>query len=91
MKKIWVHLAKNVRVLNQKIVKLIGWIRDPGSGFRIQGVNKAPEPDPGDKKALDPGFGSAALILARFPTYPYYFFLTLSSLCMAGRGLPMSG
>jgi hypothetical protein len=64
-KKIWANFQRNIELFTKKIVKKLlkiwSWdpgIRDPGSGknlFRI--------PDPGVKKALDPGSGSATLIL----------------------------
>ncbi len=64
-KKIWVIFQRIIELFTQKIVTKLwkiwvwdpgSWIRDPGSGknlFRI--------PDPGVKKALDPGSGSATL------------------------------
>jgi hypothetical protein len=38
-------------------------IRDPGSGFEIRDPEKLSDPDPGVKKAPDPGSGSAILLL----------------------------
>ncbi len=59
-KKIWANFQRIIELFNQKIVsksKLSKiWVWDPGSGknlFRI--------PDPGVKKAPDPGSGSATL------------------------------
>jgi hypothetical protein len=57
-KKIWANFQRNIELFTKKIVKklLKIWSWDPGSGknlFRI--------PDPGVKKAPDPGSGSAAL------------------------------
>ncbi len=52
-KKIWVNFQRISEIFTKKIVTKL-W--DPGSGknlFRI--------PDPGVKKALDPGSGSATL------------------------------
>jgi hypothetical protein len=61
-KKIWADFQRIVEVFTQKIFKcsqIYGFgIRDPRSGknlFRI--------PDPGAKKASDPGSGSATLVL----------------------------
>jgi hypothetical protein len=61
-KKIWANFQTIIEHFIKKIVKkLLGsGIRDPGSGknlFRI--------PDPGVKKAPDPGSGSATLNLTR--------------------------
>jgi hypothetical protein len=65
-KKIWANFQRNKELFTKKIVKKLlkiwSWdpesgIRDPGSGknlFRI--------PDPGVKKAPDPGSGSATLV-----------------------------
>ena len=52
-KKIWANFQRIVEVFTQKIFNMISniWVWDPGSGknlFRI--------PDPGVKKAPDPGF-----------------------------------
>jgi hypothetical protein len=57
-KKIWANFQRIVELFTQKIVTKRSkiWIWDPGSGknlFRI--------PDPGVKKAPDPGSGSATL------------------------------
>jgi hypothetical protein len=57
-KKIWANFKRNIELLTQKIVSKLSkiWVWDPGSGknlFRI--------PDPGVKKAPDPGSGSATL------------------------------
>jgi hypothetical protein len=67
-KKIWANFQRNIEYFTQKIAKkalkhmvLGSGIRDPGSGknlFRI--------PDPGVKKAPDPGSGSATLLKALF-------------------------
>jgi hypothetical protein len=58
-KKIWANFQRIKEPFTQKIVTKLSkiWVWDPGSGknlFRI--------PDPGVKKALDPGSGSATLI-----------------------------
>jgi hypothetical protein len=58
-KKIWANFQRIIELCTQKIVTKLSkiWIWDPGSGknlFRI--------PDPGVKKAPDPGSGSATLI-----------------------------
>ncbi len=57
-KKIWANFQRIVELLAQKIVTKLSkvWVWDPGCGknlFRI--------PDPGVKKAPDPGSGSATL------------------------------
>jgi hypothetical protein len=57
-KKIWANFQRIIVLFTQKIVTKLSkiWIWDPGSGknlFRI--------PDPGVKKAPDPGSGSATL------------------------------
>jgi hypothetical protein len=57
-KKIWDNFQRIIELLTQKIVtklsKILVW--DPGSEIR-----KKPIPDPGAKKAPDPGFGPATL------------------------------
>jgi hypothetical protein len=58
-KKMWANFQRSIDVFTQKtFTKLsIIWVWDPGSGknlFRI--------PDPGVKKAPDPGSGSATLL-----------------------------
>ncbi len=60
-KKIWANFQRNIELFTRKIVKklLKIWSWYPGSGknlFRI--------PDPGVKKAPDPGSGSATLIFS---------------------------
>jgi hypothetical protein len=60
-KKIWPNFPRIIEVFTQKIVTKPSkiWVWDPGSGknlFRI--------PDPGVKKAPDPGSGSATLTTA---------------------------
>jgi hypothetical protein len=57
-KQIWPNFTRIIKVFTQKIVTKLSevWVWDPGSGknlFRI--------PDPGVKKASDPGSGSATL------------------------------
>jgi hypothetical protein len=57
-KKIWANFQRIIELFTQKIVTKLSkiWVWDPGSGknlFRI--------PDPGVKKAPDPGSGSATL------------------------------
>jgi hypothetical protein len=59
-KKIWANFHRILELFTQKIVTKLSkiWVWDPGSGknlFRI------PDPDPGIKKAPDPGSGSATL------------------------------
>ncbi len=55
----WTNFQRIVQVFTQKIFNMLSniWVWDPGSGknlFRI--------PDPGVKKAPDPGSGSATLV-----------------------------
>ncbi len=86
-KKIWANFPRIIELFPQKIVTKLSkiWVRDQGSGknlFRI--------PDPGVKKAPDPGSGSATLvriwniftlgkILYRFGyIYPSFNFMPLS-------------
>jgi hypothetical protein len=57
-KKIWANFRRIIELFTQKIVTKLSkmWVWDPGSGkktFRI--------PDPGVKKAPDPGSRSATL------------------------------
>jgi hypothetical protein len=64
-KKIWANFQRIIELFTQKIVTKFSKIRlrDPGSGkgfFRI--------PDPGVKKAPDPGFGSATLFYTLMKT-----------------------
>jgi hypothetical protein len=58
-KKIWANFQRIIGLFTQKIVTKLSkiWVWDSGSGknlFRI--------PDPGVKKAPDPGSGSAPLL-----------------------------
>jgi hypothetical protein len=57
-KKIWPSFPRIIKIFTQKIVTKPSKIRvwDPRSGIR-----KKPIPDPGVKKAPDPGSGSATL------------------------------
>jgi len=52
------QFSKNYRTFTQKIVIELPkvWVWDPGSGKK-----PIPIPDPGFKKAPDPGYGSATL------------------------------
>jgi hypothetical protein len=68
-KKIWANFQRIIELFTQKIVTKLSkiWIWDPGSGknlFRI--------PDPGVKKAPDPGSGSATLVEVRIPGSFYH-------------------
>jgi hypothetical protein len=58
-RKIWANFLRIIELFTQKIVtklsKIMVW--DPGSGIR-----KKPIPDPGVKRAPDPGSGSATLL-----------------------------
>jgi hypothetical protein len=58
-KKIWPNFPRIIEVFTQKIVTKPSkiWVWDPGSGKNLFQI-----PDPGVKKAPDPGSGSATLI-----------------------------
>ncbi len=58
-KKIWANFQRIIWLFTQKIVTKLSkiWVWDPRSGIR-----KKPIPDPGVKKAPDPGSGSATLV-----------------------------
>ncbi len=65
-KKIWANFQRIIELFTQKIVTKLSkiWIWDTGSGknlFRI--------PDPGVKKAPDPGSGSATLVERLYCVY----------------------
>ncbi len=51
-KKSWANFQRIVKVFTQKIFNMLSniWVWDPGSGKNLFGI-----PDPGVKKALDPG------------------------------------
>ncbi len=59
-KKIWANFQRIIELFTQKIVTKLSkiWIWDPGSGINLFWI-----PDPGAKKAPDPGSGSATLIM----------------------------
>jgi hypothetical protein len=65
-KKIWDNFQRIVEVFTQKIFSMLSniWVWDQGSGIRDPGSGKNlfRIPDPGVKKAPDPGSGSATLI-----------------------------
>ncbi len=64
-KKIWANFQRIVEVFTQKIFNMLSniWVWDPGSEIRDPGSGKNlfRIPDPGVKKAPDPGSGSATL------------------------------
>jgi hypothetical protein len=64
-KKIWANFQRIVEVFTQKMFNMLSniWVWDPGSGIRDPGSGKNlfRIPDPGFKKAPDPGSGSATL------------------------------
>jgi hypothetical protein len=66
-KKIWANFQRIVEVFTQKFFNMLSniWVWDPGSEIRDQGSGKNlfRIPDPGVKKALDPGSGSATLVI----------------------------
>jgi hypothetical protein len=57
-KKIWANFQRIIEIV-KKFLKIWSW--DPGSG--TPWIRKKPIPDPGVKKAPDPGSGSATLLL----------------------------
>jgi hypothetical protein len=78
-KKIWANFQRIVEVFTRKIFNMLSniWIWDLGSGIRdpASGIRKKPLPDPGVKKAPDPGSGSATL--ASFQCSYFQFVLGL--------------
>jgi hypothetical protein len=64
-KKIWADFQRIIKLFTQKIVNKLSkiWVWDPGSEIRAPGSGKKlfRIPDPGVKKAPDPGSGSATL------------------------------
>jgi hypothetical protein len=77
-KKIWANFQRIMELFTQKIVTKLSkvWVWDPGSGknlFRI--------PDPGVKKAPDPGSGSVTLIFPKHSTYLFIYFRVLPDSC----------
>jgi hypothetical protein len=67
-KKIWANFQRIIELFTQKIVSKLSkiWVWDPGSEIRDPGSGKNlfRIPDPGVKKAPDPGSGSATLLLS---------------------------
>jgi hypothetical protein len=66
-KKIWANFQRIIELFTKKIVTMLSkiWIWDPGSEIRDPGSGKNlfRIPDPGVKKAPDPGSGSATLFV----------------------------
>jgi hypothetical protein len=64
-KKIWANFQRITELFTRKIVTKLSkiWLWDPGFGIRDPGSGKYlfRIPDPGVKKAPDPGSGSATL------------------------------
>ena len=64
----WANFQRIIEHFTQKIVTKLSkvWVWDPGSRIRDPGSGKnlfrIPDPDPGVKKAPDPGSGSATLV-----------------------------
>ena len=71
-KKIWANFQRIVNVFTQNIFNMLSniWVWDPGSGIRDPGSGKNlfRIPDPGVKKAPDPGSGSATLLIDQLGT-----------------------
>jgi hypothetical protein len=65
-KKIWANFQRIIELFTQKIVTKLSkiWVWDPGSEIRDPEKTHSGSriPDPGVKKAPDPGSGSATLI-----------------------------
>jgi hypothetical protein len=63
-KKIWANFQKIIELFTQKIVSKLSkiWVWDPRSEIRDPEKNLFRIPDPGVKKASDPGSGSATLL-----------------------------
>ena len=65
-KKIWDNFQRIIELFTQEIVTKLSkiWFWDPGSEIRDPGSGKNlfRIPDPGVKKAPDPGSGSATLV-----------------------------
>jgi hypothetical protein len=61
-KKIWANFQRIIGLFTQKIVTKLSkiWVWDPGSGKNLLRI-----PNPGVKKAPDPGSGSATLHVRR--------------------------
>jgi hypothetical protein len=86
-KKIWPNFPRIIEVFTQKIVTKPSkiWVWDPGSGknlFRI--------PDPGVKKAPDPGSGSATLLSIRPQELRYIIHYRAQVTLISGSYLPFS-
>ncbi len=68
----WANFQRIIELFTKKIVKKLFkiWYWDPGSEIRDPGSGKKPFriPDPGVKKAPDPGSGSATLTM-RYKIY----------------------
>jgi hypothetical protein len=68
-KKIWANFQRIVEVFTKKIVKKLLKIRSWDPGSKIRDPEKIHSgswiPDPGVKKAPDPGSGSATLIFSQ--------------------------
>ncbi len=83
-KKIWANFQRIVEIFTQKIVTKLSKIWDPRSGIR-----KKPIPDPGVKKAPDPGSGSATLIKSKDQLLPspadFLLLLLLMGRCRLGE------
>jgi hypothetical protein len=64
-KKIWANFLRIKVLFTQKIVTRLSkiWVWDLGSGKKLFGI-----PDPGVKKAPDPGSGSATLLILKMFT-----------------------
>ncbi len=62
--KIWANFQRIIEVFTPKIKLSKIWVWDPGSEIRDPGLGKNlfRIPDPGVKKAPDPGSGSATLM-----------------------------
>ncbi len=73
-KKIWANFQTIIELFTQNIVTKLSkiWVWDPGSGKNLF-------PDPGVKKAPDPGSGSATLLVSIKYKNPYWTHLFIEN------------
>jgi hypothetical protein len=73
-KKLWANLQRIIELFTQKMVFKLSkiWVWDPRFGIwdPRSGILKKPIPDPGVKKAPDPGSGSAILLVNEIKAIP---------------------
>jgi hypothetical protein len=65
-KKIWASFQRIIELFTQKFVTKLSAIKNMDLGSEIRDPLKSiPDPGPGVKKALDPGSGSATLVVRK--------------------------